>query len=134
MMRLRFALVIALAAADCPPTAAPVAGSTVDDGGYRRRLTAGCLTDIAGYAPETDVDQHAYIDLDMNEMLGYLEDTTVPDYTSATTICASRRPLRTRFPLSDSSLACARRRERRQLGQGLGLPHAPELRAEGPCQ
>ena len=46
MMRLRFALVIALAAADCPPTAAPVAGSTfaADDTYRRLTATAGCLT------------------------------------------------------------------------------------------
>ena len=142
MMRLRFALVIALAAATpapspCPnaATPAPVAGpASAPADTYRRRLAAGCEDNIAGYVPETNVDQHAYIDLDMEEFLTYIEDDSGPDYTNAIDICASRRPLRTRFPLSDSSLACARRRERRQLGQGHGLPHAPGLRAEGPCQ
>ena len=159
-MRLRYALVIALAAADCLPTAAPVAAA----GTYRRRLDeAGCLTDIAGYAPATDVDQHAYIDLDMEEMITYLEtpvpvptpapvaapadtyrrlQTTEPDYTNAIDICAScfaptlppppsfSPADRARFP--DLPRRFARRRERRQLDQGHGLPHAPGLRAEGP--
>ena len=95
MLGLRFSLVIALAAATPAPTPHPcptAASNPAPADTYRRRLGGDCVTDIAGYAPETDVDQHAFIDLDMEEMLGYLEDQDPPDFTGATDICAFASP------------------------------------------
>ena len=141
MMRLRYALVIALAAAAARALAVPERGDPAPVAGpasapadtYRRRLAAGCEDNIAGYVPETNVDQHAYIDLDMEELLTYIEDDGSRLHQRDRYLCVAT-PLPPRLsPSLTPSLPCARaHRERRQLGQGHGLPHAPELRAEGP--
>ena len=88
MLGLRFSLVIALAAAQCPTMAPTVSGPAPETYRLRgRRLDdTMCVTDIAGYTPETNVDQHAYIDLDMAEFLTYIE---ADDFENAKTICAS---------------------------------------------
>ena len=89
MLGLRFSLVIALASAACPtmaPTATPAAGGDTYRLRGRRLDDTMCVTDIAGYTPETNVDQHAYIDLDMAEFLDFID---AADFDSAKTICAS---------------------------------------------
>ena len=89
MLGLRFSLVIALAAAACPtmaPTATPAAGGETYRLRGRRLDDTMCVTDIAGYTPITNVDQHAYIDLELAEFLTYIE---ADDFENAKTICAS---------------------------------------------